>query len=457
MVGMPGISRRQLLGSATAVALSLALTACGGSGDSPSGVDKNGVVTISVNGMPAKTQAVDRKNFMEDVAAFEKSHPKIKIDAREGQMDPKTFAAKLAGGQLEDVYYVYFTDPAGLIQRRQAADISKYVGDVPYFEDIDPALMKVFKDAEGKTYGLPTGNYSMGLLYNRDLFAKAGLDPDKPPATWEEVRTAAKKISALGDGTVGYADYSKNNQGGWHLTSWIYSMGGEVAAKQDGRWKAAFDSEAGRKALNALHDMRWTDKSMGTRQLLEIADVQKMMGAGKLGMYMAGPDNIPTIVKQFEREYEEYGLAALPGTATLGGGDGFMFNPKASPEKIKAGLQWVQWKYLRSPERENVDSKRSQKTGVPIGLPQPRLFAGEAQAEIDRIHEQYANTPVKNYQPFIERNAQVETKVEPPNAQQLYTVLDGVMQAVLTKEDADIDALLAAAAKKADTILASVK
>lgn len=111
MNGLPGISRRQVLGSATAVALSLALTACGGSPSSSSGVDKNGVVTISVNGMPAKTQPVDRKNFMEDVKAFEKSHPKIRIDAREGQMDPKTFAAKLAGGQLEDVYYVYFTDP----------------------------------------------------------------------------------------------------------------------------------------------------------------------------------------------------------------------------------------------------------------------------------------------------------------------------------------------------------
>ncbi|MFE2018523.1 extracellular solute-binding protein [Streptomyces sp. NPDC059499] len=457
MDGMPGISRRQVLGSATAVALALALTACGGSAPSSSGVDKNGVVTVVVNGMPAKTQPVDRKNFAEDVKAFEKSHPKIKIDAREGQMDPKTFAAKLAGGQLEDVYYVYFTDPAGLIERRQAADISKYVGDVPYFKDIDPALMKVFKDADGKTYGLPTGNYSLGLLYNRALFTKAGLDPDKPPATWEEVRTAARKISALGDGTVGYADYSKNNQGGWHLTSWIYSMGGDVASRQDGRWKAAFNSDAGRRALQALHDMRWTDKSMGTRQLLEIGDVQKMMGAGKLGMYMAGPDNIPTIVKQFEREYEEYGLAALPGNATLGGGDGFMFNPKASPEKIRAGLQWVQWKYLRSPEREAVDSKRAKADGVPIGLPQPRLFAGETQAKVDEIRAEYANTPVENYRPFVERNAQVETKVEPPNAQQLYTVLDGVMQSVLTKEDADIDALLAEAAKKADVILAPVK
>lgn len=413
-------------------------------------------MTITVNGMPAATQAADRKDFEELVKQFEAAHPKIKIDAREGQMDPKTFAAKLAGGQLEDVYYVYFTDPAGLIQRKQGADITPYLADVPYLSDIRPELQKVFKDKAGKTYGLPTGNYSMGLVYNRELFRKAGLDPDKPPTTWEEVRAAAKKISALGEDTVGYADYSKNNQGGWHLTSWLYSMGGEVAAEENGKWKAAFDSDAGRKALQTLHDMRWTDRSMGTRQLLEIGDVQKMMGSGKLGMYMAGPDNIPTIVKQFERKYEEFGLAALPGTATLGGGDGFMFNPKATPEKIKAGLQWIQWKYL-NPDREEENVTKFSGLGVPIGLPQPNLFAGAAQQKIQAVHAAHANVPQENYKPFVDRSPQVEVKVEPPNAQQLYTVLDGVMQSVLTKEDADIDTLLKDAAARADSILATVK
>lgn len=453
---MDGITRRQALGVAAATALTLGLAGCGGSsGSGGSGVGKDGVVTITVNGMPAKTQPADRKDYEELVKQFEASHPKIKVVAHEGQMDPNTFAAKLAGGQLEDVFYVYFTDPAGLIQRHQAADITPYLKGVPYLDDIRPALQDVFK-SDGKVYGLPTGNYSLGLLYNRELFKKAGLDPDTPPTSWEEVRADAKKISALGDDTVGYADYSKNNQGGWHLTSWIYSMGGDVATQQGGSWKAAFNSDAGHKALQALHDMRWTDNSMGTRQLLEIGDVQKLMGAGKLGMYMAGPDNIPTIVKQFEREYDEFGLAALPGTATLGGGDGFMFNPKASPEKIKAGLQWIQWKYL-NPDREEANTKKFAALGVPIGLPQPNLFDGAAQTKNDAIHAKYANVPQANYQPFTDRSPQVAVKVEPPSAQQIYTVLDGVMQAVLTKKDADFDQLLGDAQKKVDTILATVK
>lgn len=454
---MDGSRTRSALGvTALATSMALSLAACGGSSSGSSGVGKDGVVTISVNGLPPKTETVDRRNFEDDIKAFQASHPKIRIDAHEGLMDPKTFAAKLAGGQLEDVYYVYFTDPAGLIQRHQAADISAEVKDFPVLKDVRPALRQVFTGPDGKVYGLPTGNYSLGLLYNRALFQRAGLDPDQPPTTWDAVRADAKKISALGDGVTGYADYSKNNEGGWHLTSWIYSEGGDVAVKDGGRWKAAFDSDAGRKALQTLHDMRWTDHSMGTRQLLEIPDVQKMMAAGKLGMYMAGADNIPTIVKQYERKYDDYGLGALPGSATLGGGDGFMFNPKDSPAKIKAGLTWIQWKYL-DPPREDAITKKSVGGDIPIGLPQPNLWQGPSKATVDAAHQKYADVPTRNYQPFVDRDPQVATKVEPPNAQEIYTVLDGVMQAVLTQKDANIDQLLSDAQKKVDTILATVQ
>ncbi|GJF30928.1 sugar ABC transporter substrate-binding protein [Kitasatospora sp. NE20-6] len=448
---------RRVSAAALAAAVALGVTACGSSSSGSSAEGAGGVVTISVNGLPPATQTVDRRNFEDDVKKFEAAHPNIRIDAHEGLMDPKTFAAKLAGGQLEDVFYVYFTDPAGLVQRHQAADISPYVKDVPALADVKPELLDVFKDKGGKLYGLPTGNYSMGLVYNRALFTRAGLDPDKPPATWDEVRTAARKITALGDGVTGYADFSKNNQGGWHLSSWIYSLGGDVATQDGSTWKAAFNSEAGHKALQYLHDMRWTDNTMGSRQLLEIPDVQKMMGSGKLGMYLAGPDNIPTIVKQFERKYDEFGLAAMPGTGTLGGGDGFMFNPKDTPAKIKAGLAWVQWKYLNPDREEEITKKSAVSDDIPIGLPQPDLFNGKGAETIKAAHAKYVNVPQKNYQPFVDRSADVKVKVEPPNAQQLYTVLDGVMQAVLTNKDANIDQLLADAQKKADTILASVK
>ena len=83
----------------------------------------------------------------------------------------------------------------------------------------------------------------MGLLYNRKLFPQAGLDPDQPPTTWAEVQADAKKIAALGNGIVGYGDYSAGNTGGWHFTAELYSQGGDMVTP-DGK-KAALQQPAG--------------------------------------------------------------------------------------------------------------------------------------------------------------------------------------------------------------------
>ncbi|BFO17330.1 hypothetical protein SHKM778_37180 [Streptomyces sp. KM77-8] len=61
---------------------------------------------------------------------------------------------------------------------------------------------------------------------------------------------------------------------------------------------------------------------------------------------------------------------------------------------------------------------------------------------------------MENYQAFLDGNQRLAMKIEPPHAQQLYSVLDGVVSAVLTKEDADIDQLLGDASGKIDGILA---
>ena len=420
-----------------------------------------GPVTITIDGQPPQTQPFDRKIFDADVAAFEKAHPDIKVTAHEGFMDPKTFSAKLAGGQLEDVFYVYFTDPATLIARHQAADITDYVKDVPHVNDIQPALLDVFKDAQGHVYGLPTANYSMGLLYNRALFTKAGLDPDKPPTTWDEVRADAKKIAGLGNNTVGFADYSASGQGGWHFTTEMYANGGDIAKKDGATWKADFDNATGKQVLQNLHDMRWTDNSMGSKQLLQIADVQGMMGAGQLGMYLAAADNIPTLVNQFKGDYANYGLGAMPGgKGTLIGGEGYMVNPKATPAQIKAGLTWIQWKYL-NPERVESDVLGTYKAqGQPVGLPVPPvpdLWTGSVRDQLEQAKEKFATVPVSNYKPYVDGGQSLKGSLEPPSAQQLYTILDTLMSTVLTQQDANIDQLLSDASQKANTVLAQVK
>src|SRR5205814_6186664 len=57
------------------------------------------------------------------------------------------------------------------------------------------------------------------MYYNRKLFSGAGLDPDKPPTTWEEFRAAAKALTS--SKVAGYAETSASNQGGWHWSRHI--------------------------------------------------------------------------------------------------------------------------------------------------------------------------------------------------------------------------------------------
>ncbi|MFJ7153225.1 ABC transporter substrate-binding protein [Streptomyces sp. NPDC100445] len=435
---------------AIGVCSSLALAAACGSGDDGSA---SGKTRITVNCEPPRSAQVDRAFFEEDVAAFEKRNPDIDVVAHDAFpcQDPKTFDAKLAGGQMEDVFYTYFTDARHVVDVRQAADITPYLGELKNYRSLQKQLRDIYT-FDGKVYGVPRTGYSMGLIYNRALFRKAGLDPDRPPATWDEVRADAKKIAALGDGTVGYADYSAQNQGGWHFTAELYSRGGDVV---DADGKATVDSPEGRAVLRSLHDMRWTDDSMGSRQLLVINDAQQLMGAGRLGMYLAAPDNIPILVKEKGGDYKDLALAPMPGgRGTLIGGDGYMFSKHDTPAQIRAGLKWLDAMFLTPGKGFLGDYARAKKHDAPVGLPEPRLFTGAADAVDQRAKKADANVPVENYRAFLDGNTRLRMRIEPPHAQQIYSVLDAAVSAVLTKKDADIDQLLHEASDKIDSILA---
>ncbi|MFE0251057.1 ABC transporter substrate-binding protein [Streptomyces sp. NPDC059010] len=441
---------RRTFAALSVCSLALAVTACGSGG----GESASGKTRITVNCMPPKSAKVDRRFFEQDIASFEKANPDVDVVAHDAFpcQDPKTFDAKLAGGQMEDVFYTYFTDARHVVDINQAADLTPYVKELKSYDTIQQQLRDIYT-VDGKIYGIPRTGYSMGLIYNKKLFEEAGLDPEQPPTTWEELRTAAKKIAGLGDGTLGYADYSAQNQGGWHFTAEVYSQGGDVVSA-DGK-KATVDTPAGRAVLQNLHDMRWTDNSMGSKQLLVINDVQQLMGSGKLGMYLSAPDNIPILVKEKGGDYQDLALAPMPGgQGTLIGGDGYMFNKKASPEQIRAGLKWLDHMFLTPGDGFQGDYARARKNDAPVGLPEPRLFTGAADAKDQQVKKANANVPVDNYRAFLDGNQSLDMKIEPPHAQQIYSVLDGVVSAVLTKEDADIDQLLKDASGKIDGILA---
>jgi ABC-type glycerol-3-phosphate transport system substrate-binding protein len=452
-------SHRRALGLLLVAGLGLTAAACGSGGDTKPAAQgtasADAPVTITVGCQPPKSNPKEREAWDADVAEFTKLHSNITIESKDAFpcINPDTFQAKLAGGTVEDVFYVYYTDVQKIIKAKQAADISEYVGSVKALKDIRPDVQSVFK-AGDKTYGLPRNNYNMGLVYNRKLFTQAGLNPDAPPKTWAEVHEAAKKIAALGPGYTGFGEYSAGNTGGWHFAASLYARGGSMVS-EDGK-SATFNSPEGKAVLENLKQMRWNDNSMGSKQLLQWEDLMRMMGSGKLGMMIGAPDVVQSVNNDFQGKFEDYGVTAVPeseGKASLSGGDGYMFNAKATPEKIKAGLLWLEFHEL-TPGKGQFNYQRSKTQGRPVGLPIPDLYGDSAPGkEIAALRKQYATVPVDHFTPYVEAQASITNKLEPPKAQELYAILDVAVSGVLTRQNADIDKLLSDAQSKADRVL----
>ncbi|MGW0549520.1 ABC transporter substrate-binding protein [Streptomyces altiplanensis] len=428
--------------------LVLSLAACGrDSSDSNAGG-----VKITVACQPAKTAAKQRKAWNDDVAAFEKAHPGVKVDSTDQQpcFDPKTFAAKLAGGQMETVFMVPVTNYADVIAKKQAKDITGVTDLVKNYGDIKQDVRDMVTK-EGKVYGVPNVSYSVGLVYNRELFTKAGLNPDNPPKTWSEVRTAAKKIAGLGDGYVGYGEYGGGNVGGWHFAQSIFSRGGEMVVED----KAAFNSPEGKAVLQNLHDMRWEDDSVGSKVLIGWEALMQQMAAGKTGMMLGAPDVVTDLVQKFQGNVDAYGITGVPeGKASLTGGEAYMINPKANAAQTKAAMQWIDFQF-NTPGKGRHDYARGKANGEAVGVPNNDYMGDSPTGKaIAKDREANAVLPTENYRFYVDTAAGVAPKLEPAKAQELYAVLDVAMSAVLTRENADIDKLLADAEAKANTILA---
>jgi multiple sugar transport system permease protein len=75
---------------------------------------------------------------------------------------------------------------------------------------------------EGKVYGVPNTTDDRALYWNKTIFRKAGLDPDKPPRTWEELREVALKLTKYDkQGNITQVGYMPNYGNVWlYMYSW---------------------------------------------------------------------------------------------------------------------------------------------------------------------------------------------------------------------------------------------
>lgn len=439
-------SRKAALAVVSGAAVLAALVGC----SSSPGSDDSGKVTITIGDRPAASAADNRAYYDKQVKAFEKANPDITLKPSETVWDATTFQALVAGGNLPDALSVPFTEPQGLIARKQIADLTDALKQTKLGQQLNPTVLKVAQDGGGHTYAVPTSAYSVGLIYNRDLFTKAGLDPDKPPTTWDEVRADAKRIAEK-TGAIGYAQLSTKGQGGWMFTTQTYSFGGSV--ENAAGTKTTFDAQPSKDALQALHDMRWTDQSMGTTTLYDLDSMAQGFAAGKIGMFMSAPDQYSASVVTNGMDPKNLGVGGLPQSGgehgTLSGGSVEVVNPNATERQKVAALKWIQFFYLNKYQDRSTaiaQAKAQAADKQPVGIPGLPVMSAAQQAKYDGWIKPYVNVPVSNFDPYVKVAADQKIIPEPPaQAQEVYAALDPVVQAVLSDQNADIPSLLSTA------------
>jgi hypothetical protein len=282
------------------------------------------------------------------------------------------------------------------------------------------------------------------------MFQAVGLDPDKPPTTWDEFRSYAKvqKTSSV----AGFAETSTSNQGGWHFTNWMYTAGGDMESA-DGT-KATFNSSQGASVLQLLKEMRFTDNSMTKQQLFTQADTLQLLATNKAAMVVMAPDQLNTLQSQYQADLTNFGIGPMPqngGNAALTGGNIWVFNPKSSADVIKAAFDYVIYSNFNLSVVENSLAQQAAAAQA-VGAPTAVLFQGDFQQKLSALYKKYATVPLQNYTTFI--NSTLNLRPEPHNqTQKMYAALDPAMQAILTNASADPQTLLNQAAQQFQQIL----
>ncbi len=411
-------------------------------------------VTISVAALRPGSSDDAQKQFNDNVALFEKQHPNIDVKAVEYAWNGATFAAQLAAGRLPTVFTVPFTDARTLGEHRQVADITAAVKRWPHYKKFQKTIIAEATTAKGRIIGVPYAAYAQALHYNRDLFKQAGLNPNKPPTTWAQLRTYAKRI-AQRTGAAGYAQMGLNdNTAGWIATTVTYTLGGRMERGRGAAATATLNNKYTVQALNLLHPDALGRQLDGLDLRLHLADDQPGVRSrenrhvrqrlGHLHLPRPGREprsqdlrhrSAPAGQEQDRRRPRRRLIAVL--------------RPDTKGAKLDAAMKWIDFFYMEKLVKKPAairDARILVANKQPVGVPAFPIFNKAQFLLANSWVRPYINVPTKQMAPFLRGIFKQNLYPEPAaSTQSVYHALDPVVQAVFADKNANVSDLLARA------------
>ncbi|RBQ16015.1 ABC transporter substrate-binding protein [Spongiactinospora rosea] len=339
-----GATRPAVLAALTA--LSLAVAGCGGGDEQPA----NGPVEITLwHGQPG----VAAKSLEKLVAEYNKGNHGVKVRAESGGVTPDGMLPKITAALTSDAYpdiaYLYGSWAPNVARNPKTADLTEFVKSPAVGWQDFWASEREAVTIDGKVIGFPAVVDNMVVLYNKKMFAKAGVKEPTPDWTWEDFRTAAKKTTDVKKGAFGTTwPITGGEEAVWGLWPLVWQNGGDILSPD--HKKAVFNSAAGQKALGLLRDMAVVDKSIYLDST-PAEKSQKLFESDRIGMFLSGPWVLPDL----QAAKLDYGVVRLPGTAgnheTVSGPDNWVVF-KHDERRVKAAADFLTW--LTSAERQLV-------------------------------------------------------------------------------------------------------
>lgn len=188
--------------------------------------------------------------------AYQKAHPGQKVTVvtvPNGELLTKVQTAAQSR-TLPDVVIGDLVWVPRLLATGSAVDLTSLVP-ADTWSDIYPEMLS-FGKKDGGQYSIPVSSNDLAMIYNADLMKQAGLDPEALPTTWDELKSAAATITEKTGkpGTELFTQPGDNGEGvTWNFQVNLWQSGGEFLSADNS--KAAFNSDAGRKALQYWVDL----------------------------------------------------------------------------------------------------------------------------------------------------------------------------------------------------------
>lgn len=233
---------------------------------------------------------------------YEELHPNVKIELQAVPTADRNdkFMAMVLGGAAPDIVHLNEGGMATFMPMNCLEPLNDYIA---ADADLSGQLIGAMVDMaslDGTVYAVPHFASTHALLYNADSFREAGLDPDKPPQTWDELLDYARQLTVdrdsdgqidqWGMGIMGAKVASINFRYWWLL----WGAGGEIL--NEDMTASLLDSEASEKAIAFYTDLYLKEKVVppGVTDV-DYTTVINDFTAGKTAMTVDGPWQIASI------------------------------------------------------------------------------------------------------------------------------------------------------------------